>query len=361
MRLGLEYLKPGTGLHSSMADFDETPDHRAQLMRAWSADKALMAQAGLSLQATADNQMHATHLGMFNNVDYNKLMKHEHHDPQNQKIHKDGKLHKWIKRADANVILELITAELKTIVKQQAKAANQGQSEKKGKKKNKKKKHEKHNPHLSSDEDTAAIDSKITSSLKEYKNTTDEVLEKVEEYQRLIPSTYRQLKKVSSDAIDSIKTFQSENNFGKTFTEIGDVLFEFVTSPNSPLMKRYHKAYSYPLKHRFSDKAKIKIMRYGFLVHAIVDMICDFTYVNSKIIIIPGTANKDLNDHLKKLNTHYKEIIDLKGALHTKLKKEKGSGPYLPKHRQLKNLSEDFGEELDHAPSFKMGQPFEEY
>jgi hypothetical protein len=354
MRSGFEYLKPGIGLHSSMADFDETPDHRAQLMRAWSTDKALMAQAGLSMQANnAGNEMHATHLGMFNNGQ-NLLV------PETHVSHKDGKLHKWVKKSNAKVHLELTPTQLKTLVVQQVQAASHEKSDKKSKKKKKNKKHGMHNPHLISDEDTTAIDVKITSGLKEYKKVIDDMLDKTEAYYKMIPTSFSKVRKFSSMAIDSIRIFKSEGDFGKTFAEIGDRLFTYVTSPDSTTMKRYRKAYSYPSKERFTDQAKIRIMKYGFLVHALTEMIYDFTHENSKIFDIPITSTKDLNDHLKNLNTHYKEIINLKEALHKKYIKEGVNGP-LAKHRQLRNLSEDIEQEHENTTSFKMGQPFEEY
>ena len=185
MRLGFEYLNPARTFHSLrlMADVDGTLDHRAELMRAWSTNKALMAQAGL-LQA--GDLLSNMHLGPPNRPKEHAEKLSDGHTVKGgikKKTHKAGKAKK--------INLDLTMQQAKNIIVQQATAAVHTPTEKNKKRKRK----SKQNPYTADASMTAFdIDPKVTSKLDEYDTLLQPSTTTILEFMTIIPESYKNFK-----------------------------------------------------------------------------------------------------------------------------------------------------------------------
>jgi hypothetical protein len=235
--LGFEYLNPARTFRSLrlMADVDSTLDHRAELMRKWSSDKALMAQAGLLSNAAnlgsgflgvatpAEIMAKRTHTKEKRNADLtNAPVTHENHNkPKKTKATRNKK---GSKQAAA-------------ILKQLAQDSVEHT-----------KKH-KQNGHMNSNESVDELDKKITQELEKYKKNLEGSIKDINSILYMIEKIHSKsfylYVSYAKKAIQSITKFTEQTtSFDQSFLDIANGLLKYVNSVTA-LKKIKHK-YIYP-------------------------------------------------------------------------------------------------------------------
>jgi hypothetical protein len=342
-----------------MADTDGTLDHRAELMRKWSADKTLMAQAGL-LQA--EDLLGHMHLGPPKTVAKRTEKLAEDHAPpahiskKKKHIVKKPVIIKGMKPQEKQTLKQLLLEE-----------ATHHQTDTHNNKKNK----TKTNPHINSKETVDELDAKVTEHIEKYRDQLNDALEHIKTHIDELPSnktTYllNTLKTVISNNIKDVKDYiKGSKAFGETFISIANGLYSTVTI--SMMGVKYAHKFTYPPFYNFNQD-KTKLMRKGYFVHEILTMTCFYLMRNMKDEKMTEHKEKiqgvvhDLMKFKRETDKTYSQLIKLKRALDIKVKLEKKADTSIS-HRHLQNLRDDAEDIFNHEREggFKMGQPFEEY
>jgi hypothetical protein len=340
-----------------MADTDGTLDHRAELMRKWSADKALMAQAGL---LHAEDLLSHMHLGppKVEKVRTEKLDNHTVKATIGKK--KKNKGNKQISIKDMKPI------EKETLKELLLEKTGHHQADSKHNNKN-----NKPNPHVTSAETVSELDEKVTAHIEKYRNELANALETITSHLNNLPinkSTFMLgvLKTSIAKNIKDVSNYMSgSKSFGETFINIADGLYNTVTVANTGV--RYAHKFTYPPFYNFGAD-KVKLMRKGYFVHEILTMTCFYLMRNMKSEDLAPYKEKiqevvhELIKYKRGTDNTYSQLIKLKRALDIKVKLEKKADPGIS-HKHLKNLRDDAEDIFNHEREggFKMGQPFEEY
>ena len=341
-----------------MADTDSTLDHRAELMRKWSADKTLMAQAGL-LQA--EDHLSHMHLGPpKQSASHTEILADGHGvkatiGKKKKKENKSVSSIKGLKSSEKETLKELLLE----------KAGHHQADSKHNNKKNKS------NPHVTSAETVIELDEKVTAHIEKYRSELANALDMITSQIANLPinkSTFMLgvLKTSIAKNIKDVGNYISgSKTFGETFINIAEGLYSTVTVSNSGV--RYAHKYTYPPFYNFGAD-KVKLMRKGYFVHEILTMTCFYLMRNMKNEDLAQFKEKiqevvhELIKYKRETDKTYSQLIKLKRALDIKVKLEKKADKGVS-HKHLKNLRDDAEDIFNHEREggFKMGQPFEEY
>jgi hypothetical protein len=327
-----------------MADTDGTLDHRAELMRKWSADKALMAQAGLLSQFETPE---ATFLGVKTTE---AILKKRRESEEKRKAavtdtpvthttnHKKSN-HKKSETAKALSILQNLT-------------------EKKHKK-------NKTNGHIHSAETVEQLDAKIGLQLTKYKEEITQLMTELNEIQSTIPTdvTLKAIKGCFVSAISTIRKF-AENSitFEQAYFQLANNIFKYVH--NTSWLKQIKYSYAYPAF--FNWPSEIITLQKGFLIHHLLGMTLNLLQKNTNSEYFKATEVKTgvhdaihvILTHKRQLDKTFTVLHNLKEGLDTKTKAMKKENKSV-NLKHIKHLKEDIEETLHHNGSFYMAQPFE--
>jgi hypothetical protein len=328
-----------------MTDTDGTLDHRAELMRKWSADKALMAQAGL-LSHTESQE--SAFLGAKTTQE---LLRKRQESKKSRDAtmtkpavtHTTNKKKSNRKKSKTSKVLELIqnlTGDTHT--------------------------KRKTNGYLNSSETVEQLDAKVGEQLGKYKSDTDHLMAEFSEIIKVIPDfpILRQLKSQLTDGFVTIQKLVKEKiNFEQAYIEIAKGLFKYVHS--STFLNKINHAYSYPpIFNWLSGK---NVLQKGFLLHELLTMTFLFLQKNSNAEGI--TKNMDGKEkvqdaiHILLKHKHYTDktyttLKKMKEGLDAKAKTQRKANPRVD-HTHLKFIQENIEEDLHHETTFHMANPYE--
>jgi hypothetical protein len=352
MRLGFEYLNPARTFHSLrlMADVDGTLDHRAELMRAWSTNKALMAQAGLISNAEPAGNVF---LGVKVTVPADILAKRTAAKAKTEMntthTNPNKKKNKKKKKSDVSKVIEIM--------------------HQMGGHKKKEIHHVTHIPTESVDE----LDKRVGIHFDSYKAALENSLNDIASIINMIPPEQKfsmLIKSVLNDAMSIKKFTRKELSFDDVYLKIAHGTYRFITNVSIVFKQSNHKYY-YPSF--FNWKSDVSILQKGFLVHELLTMLLSFLQRNLNV----GKIKSDKSDFTESaaklrdaiyvlvrykgnLDKIYSKLYKAKENLRAKAKKEREENPRVS-HAHLNNLKEDIEEVLHHDGTIQMGQPFDEY
>lgn len=362
MSLGLEYLKPGIGLHSSMADFDETPDHRAQLMRAWSADKALMAQAGITLASqTAIHENEEPHFISSENRELSKLIHiagvqvhtESHTNQKSTKKKRKNKANKTISNALTPSEQKIFVVLAEKLVKD---VHNSGHGSKK--------KHKHQNPFVGAE--LSKLQEAYTQANKNLVVTVNHVIAKLDTVCTKFPMEINQSFLKVFQFIKQYRAARDSHTYQDTFEQISKLLTSY-KEKFSKIRYILHEPHNVPTD-RFigtlsllgklihattlylKKKTTEKEARTNFGVYELNEQLSSISHARNNFQKIEQALNIRENKHTTRDGTTLK-IHDERGA--------KGRNGYYPS--VVAGLHEDMEEATHKEGTFRMGQPFEEY
>ena len=337
-----------------MADSD-TLDHRAELMRVWSADRALMAQAGL-LQADISNM----HLGPAAKVKTHSEKLHATTAGATATIGKKKKNKSKAKTSDMSQQKKTI---LKELLLAEATHNHTG--------KNHEKKKHKQNGHINSNESAHELDEKVSEHYQKYKTAVDEAFSNISRLVTEIPVPVDKrdamalivLKKTVATNLKDVNNFLGgTDTFSVTFIKIAEGVYRHITTTSTGIRYNHKLIYS-PFFNFATDK--LKVMRKGYFVHEILTMVCFFLMRNMKVEGLKEHKEKiqekvhELLKYKRETDKIYSQLIKLKQGLDFKARQEKHANEYVD-HSKLKNLREDMEESLHHDGTFRLSQPYDE-
>jgi hypothetical protein len=333
-----------------MADTDGTLDHRAELMRKWSADKALMAQAGLH---AFSEPLESTFLAGKTPAD---LMQ---------------------KRGEAKLKRSAASTAVPVVNTHSDKPKNNKKNKKSGKAALAMIKHlfsetmhnekQKQNGHMTSAETVEELDQKISEQLIKYKETLQNSHQDIQAILNMFPRSQDTKAFVvftshATKAIASITKFSSSSDFDKAYLEIANGLLKYVNSVS--VMKRLKHKYYYPTFGHWPNQSQL--LQKGFFVHHFLSICLEFCRknINEDTVKPHKESIHDLIHVILKYRQNidkiYSKMTLLKDALEFKARMQRAENSKV-NHRHLTNLGADIEDAFQHDMTIRMGQPFENY
>ena len=335
-----------------MADSD-TLDHRAELMRVWSADRALMAQAGLLPHAVGT--LDSTFLAAKTPAEL-LAKRNETKAKRASEVQSSAPVNHTNKKKKNKSNLKTETAKIANALRNLGNVQN-----------NKKKKR---NTHIIT-QSIEDLDSKVGSQFAKYKTELESSYKDIADIIGMIPRERKYgmlVQTLTKDNAAISKFTKKENNFDDTYMKIAHGTYKFVTSVSILFKKSNHKYY-YPTF--FDWQSEITVLQKGFFVHELLTMLHSFLQRNSahrkskNDVEATETTDAQLHDLMHvlmkykgNLDKTYSTMKIAKENLHALAKQQRLANPRID-HSHLKNLKADIEETLHSDGTFHMGHPYE--